>query len=213
MSSRTTAVMLALCAVLAACDNQGRSPEITAPAGPAPELSASVADGGSTPYDWAEFALATSLAADETIDAAQAATGGRASGHSELSTPTGNRAAEQHSFIALSTDPAPTAKGQVEMHTVFTFGSEGTVHIDVDCLVIVGNQAWFSGPAKKNVIDGVTQPPGLYLVFRVQDNGEGANDPPDAASPGFSGPPMACRFMPAFPLVPNANGNIQVRQR
>ena len=208
MSSRTTAVMLALCAVLAACDNQGRSPEITAPDGPAPEFSESVADG-STPYDWAELALT----ADAPIDAAQAATGGRASGHSELSTPTGNRAAEQHSFIALSTNPAPAAKGQVQMHTVFTFGSEATVHIEVDCLVIVGNQAWFSGPAKKYVIDGVAQPPGLYLAFRVQDNGEGANDPPDAASPGFSGPPMACQLMPAFPLVPNANGNIQVRQR
>ena len=209
MSRKANAVVLATCVALAACDNDTQVSGITAPE--TADLAASVADPGATPYDWAEFALATSPSADETIDAAQAATGGRATGHFELSMPIGNRAAEQYSFTALSTDPAPTAKGQVELHTLFAFGAESMVHIDVDCLVIVGNQAWFSGPAKRYVVDGVPQPPGLYLVFRVEDNGEGANDPPDRGSPAFGGPPMACALMPPFPLIPTANGNIQVR--
>ena len=211
MSKKTTAVMLAMCAALAACDSKTRSPGITAHE--AAGLAASVADAGSTPYDWAELALGTSLSADQPIDAAQAATGGRATGHFELSMPIINRAAEQYSFTALSTNPAPTAKGQVELHTLFVGGVQSNVHIDVDCLVIVGNQAWFSGPAKRWVLGGVPQPPGLYLVFRVEDNGEGANDAPDRGSAAFGGPPMACALMPPFPLIPTANGNIQVRQR
>ena len=211
MSKKTTAVMLAMCAALAACDSKTRSPGITAP--DAAALAASVADAGSTPYDWDELALTTSMSADQPIDAAQAATGGRATGRYELSTPTGNRAAEQYSFTALSTNPPPTAKGQVELQTLFTSGDRSNVQVDVDCLVIVGNQAWFSGPARRYVLGGVPQPPGLYLVFRVEDNGEGANALPDRGSPAFSGPPMACALMPPFPLIPTAHGNIQVRQQ
>jgi hypothetical protein len=99
------------------------------------------------------------------------------------------------------------------LQTLFTTGQQSNVHLDVDCLVIVGNEAWFSGPARRFVLDGVEQPPGLYLVFRVQDNGEGANAPADLGSPAFSGPPMACALQPLFPMTPTANGNIDVRQR
>lgn len=213
MSSRTTALTLAMCAALAACDNETSAPGITAPERASADLAATMADPGPTPYDWAEFALAADPSPDQLVGVAQAATGGRASGHFELSAPFGNRATEQYSFTALSTNPPPTAKGEVELHTLFTFGVEGKVHIDIDCLVVVGNQAWFSGPARRFVLGGVEQPPGLYLAFRVEDNGEGANAPPDQASIAFGSPPMGCSLMPLFPLTPSANGNIQVRQR
>ncbi len=211
MSNKTIAVVLATCAALTACDSGAPTRHITAPRdGP---LFSAASDPTSSPYDLSAFTLAGGPTADEPVDAAQAATGGRATGRFELSTPIGNRAAEQYSFSALSTQPLPTAKGEVDLHTLFTFGQAAHVHIDVDCLTIVGNQAWLSGPARRFVLGGVEQPPGLYLIFRVEDNGEGANAPPDRASPAFSGPPMGCRLMPLFPLVPTANGNIQVQSR
>jgi hypothetical protein len=213
MSSRITALTLAVCAALAACDHETSAPGITAPERAPTDLAATMADPGPTPYDWAEFALAADPSPDQQVGAAQAATGGAASGRFELSAPIGNRAAEQYSFTALSTNPSPTAKGEIALKTLFINGVESNVHLDVDCLVIVGNQAWFSGPARRYVLGGVEQPPGLYLVFRVEDNGEGANDPPDRGSPAFGGPPMACTLMPPFPLIPSANANIQVRQR
>jgi hypothetical protein len=211
MSNRTIAVMLVTCVALTACDNAAPARRITAP-GDGPVFS-EASDPSSSPYGLSEFTLAGGPTAGESVDAAQAATGGRATGRFELSTPIGNRAAEQYSFTALSTQPPPTAKGEVDLHTLFTFGQEAHVHIDVDCLTIVGNQAWFSGPARRFVLGGVVQPPGLYLVFRVEDNGEGATAPPDRASPAFSGPPMGCMLMPPFPLIPTANGNVQVQSR
>jgi hypothetical protein len=206
MRKGTLVASFAICAAVAACDGSITERQVTAP--PPPLLSATAADPGTTPYDW----TAAPLGEGEPVDATQAATGGRASGFWRLAMPLGNRAAEDHAFTALSTGPLGAAKGEVQVHTTFTTGVEANVHVDVDCLVVVGTQAWFSGPARRFVFGGIEQPPGLYLVFRVEDNGEGAGAPPDRGSPAFSGPPMGCRLMPPFPLVAT-NGNIQVRQR
>ena len=211
MFTTRTALVVAVCTAFAACDDSTPAADVTAPDGRSPAFDEIGAPPASTPYDASELAFEATSA--ELVEAQQAATGGRATGHHELAAPIINREFEQKSFTALSTDPSPTAKGQVELHTVFTDGLKAKAHIDVDCLVIVGNQAWFSGPAKRFVLGGVEQPPGLYLVFRVQDNGEGVNAPPDLGSPAFSGPPMACALRTPFVMTPTANGNIQVRQR
>jgi hypothetical protein len=206
MFRKHAAVAFVICAALAACDGSTSVRDVTAPDRGSVLFSATPTDPSSTLYDWADPAPGES----GPIEATQAATGGRATGSWRLVTPIFNRAAEHYSFTALSTGPLGAAKGEVQLHTIFVGGIPSNVHIDVDCLVIAGNQAWFSGPARRWVLAGVEQPPGLYLVFRVQDRGEGSNAPPDLASPAFSGPPMGCRFMPPFPLVPE--GNIQVRQ-
>jgi hypothetical protein len=211
MFTTRTACVVAICAALAACDEPTRIADVTAPQRRSPAFDEIASPLASTPYDASDLAFEATSA--ELVEAQQAATGGRATGHHELAAPIINRVLERKSFTALSTDPAPTAKGEVELKTLFTTGQESKVHLNVDCLVIVGNQAWFSGPARRFVLDGVEQPPGLYLVFRVQDNGEGANAPPDLGSPAFSGPPMACMLQPLFVMTPTANGNIQVRQR
>jgi hypothetical protein len=206
MFNKYAAASFAVCAALAACDGSTAVRNVTAPDRGSALFSATATDPSSTPYDWTD---ATPGEAG-LIEATQAATGGRATGNWRLVTPILNRAAEHYSFTALSTGPLGAAKGEVQLHTTFVGAIESNVHIDVDCLVVSGNQAWFSGPARRWVLGGVEQPPGLYLVFRVQDNGEGVNAPPDLASPAFSGPPMACRLMALFPLVPE--GNVQVRQ-
>jgi hypothetical protein len=213
MFRRHTAVTFALCAALAACDGTSPGRDFTAPEPGSALLSATATDPVSTPYDWADVALGSGAISRHQVEANQAATGGRATGNWRLPAPFLNRAAEHYSFTALSTGPLAAAKGEIQLHTTFVGDVESNVHLDVDCLVIVGNQAWVSGPARRWTLGGIPQPPGLYLVFQVVDNGEGANDPPDLGSPAFSGPPMACRLMPPLPLLPSADGNIQVRQR
>jgi hypothetical protein len=213
MFRKNTAVTFAVCAALAACDGSTPGRDLTAPEPGSALFSATATDAVSTPYAWGDDALGPSAIARSQVEADQAATGGRATGDWRLPAPFGNRAAEHYSFTALSTGPLAAAKGEIQLHTTFVGDVESNVHLDVDCLVIVGNQAWFSGPATRWTLGGIPQPPGLYLLFRVVDNGEGANDPADLGSPAFSGPPMGCRLMPPFPLLPSANGNIQVRQR
>jgi hypothetical protein len=208
MFTTRTALVVAICSALVACDEATRPTNATAPEWGSPALTGGAAP--STLYDASDLAFEAAAA---LVESQQAATGGRATGHYELAAPIINRALEHYSFAAVATSPAPTAKGEVQLQTLFTTGQQSNVHLDVDCLVIVGNEAWFSGPARRFVLDGVEQPPGLYLVFRVQDNGEGANAPADLGSPAFSGPPMACALQPLFPMTPTANGNIDVRQR
>jgi hypothetical protein len=214
MRRRNLAATFALCAANAACDDSMNGRELTAPT-PASSLlsampidAAATADPFTTPYDW----TASAVAGSDRIGPTQAATGGRATGHWRLAAPTLNRAAEQYSFTALSTGPLAAAKGEVQLHTTFVGNVESRVHLDVDCLMTLGDQAWFSGPARRWTLNGVPQPPGLYLVFRVQDNGEGANGSPDTGFPAISGPPMGCALMPPFPLLPTG-GNIQVQQQ
>jgi hypothetical protein len=213
MRRSSLAVTFAICAALAACDGSITGREVTAPDPASALLSATPTVTGTTtdlvsPYDWS----VTAFGEGDLVDATQAATGGRATGHWRLAAPLGNRAAEHYAFTALSTGPLAAAKGEVQLHTTFVGNIQSNVHLDVDCLMIVGRQAWFSGPATRWTLNGVVQPPGLYLVFRVEDNGEGSGAMPDRGSPAFSGPPMGCRLMPLFPLVPT-DGNIQVQQR
>jgi hypothetical protein len=213
MFRKNTAVIFAMCAALTACDGSTAGRDFTAPERGSALFSATPTDPASTPYDWGDDALGPSAISRNQVEANQAATGGRATGNWRLPAPFLNRAAEHYSFTALSTGPLAAAKGEIHLHTTFVGDVESNVHLDVDCLAIVDNQAWFSGPARRWTLGGIPQPPGLYLVFRVVDNGEGANDPPDLGSPAFAGPPMACRLMPPFPLLPTATGNIQVQQR
>ena len=155
------------------------------------------------------------------VSAAQAASGGRASGHSEIFRGVGaTHSEEQVSFIALA-EPSPTspygAKGQLQGKGVaFVSGvlvAETRTHAEIDCLRIVGNVAWLSGPVRRYTINGEDQNVvGLQLFYKVQDNGEGNGSPPDAAPPllnnGSAGP--LCTFSD-FPLFQSVEGNSQVR--
>ena len=213
MFSKRIAAIFATCAALASCDVSTPVRNVTAPPPGPRSFDATASQAQPTPYDLQGTLLEESGISARAVAPQAAATGGRASGHFELAAPILNRAAEQYSFIALSTASDGSAKGQVELHTSFTFGADADVHIEVDCLAVAGNEAWFSGPAKRYTLAGVPQPPGLYLIFRVQDNGEGSDDPPDMGSPAFSSPPQGCRLQPPLLMTPTANGNIQVRQR
>jgi hypothetical protein len=98
---------------------------------------------------------------------------------------------------------------------VFNRQQDIKAHAELTCLSIVGNQAWMGG-----VITNSSEPTleGGETVFRVLDNGEGGNAPPDMISlvqPGL--PPGSaaayCAAMPPFPdLIPVERGNVQVHQ-
>lgn len=116
------------------------------------------------------------------------------------------------SFTALKHADG-TVQGEYELFSRLT---GARIHGDVTCLSVVGNRAWIGGRQEHSQDDALF-PPGLENGFRVADNGEGANDPPDEmslmfvnATPGFAQNYCNARFL-APPLNPIEAGNIQVR--
>jgi hypothetical protein len=114
------------------------------------------------------------------------------------------------SFTALKYADG-TVEGEYELKSRLT---GATIHGDVTCLSVMGNLAWIGG-VQEHGSEGF--PPGGENGFRVADNGEGANDPPDEMSlmfvnapPGFA--QLYCNARPPAPaLNPIEGGNIQVR--
>jgi hypothetical protein len=87
------------------------------------------------------------------------------------------------------------------------------VKLDIDCLRVVGNTAYVSG-----VITQHSNPDflGFKGRFRVVDNGEGANNPPDLMSLVANSPPTStsdCNSPSnAFPALNDIEGgNVQVK--
>jgi hypothetical protein len=142
--------------------------------------------------------------------------GGRATGAAEVSfreRQLGRIFETRYAFAAVSTGANPDARGMV--HAQMTFdGDEIDVHASVDCLVVVGNEAWISGPVERFLFNGVEQPqaPDAQLVLHVEDSGEGSGSPPDQASPLtiFSTFPAVCETTPGLDPLPSSKGNIQV---
>jgi hypothetical protein len=86
---------------------------------------------------------------------------------------------------------------------------EGGVHITVNCLHVVGNEAWVSGIVTHGTAGGVDftgQPAGT----RVADFGKSHNDPPDAISFTFLGDPTPCTAAPPYELLTMTDGQVKV---
>jgi hypothetical protein len=80
------------------------------------------------------------------------------------------------------------------------------IHVDIDCLVVVGNDAWVSG-----LITHPDSLAGLTAVTRVRDNGRSANDPADQVSFTFVDIGVTCDDEPDLPLSDLINGQVTVR--
>jgi hypothetical protein len=80
------------------------------------------------------------------------------------------------------------------------------LHVDIDCLVVVGNDAWLSG-----VITRPDALAGLAAVTRVRDNGTSANDPADQISFTFINLGVTCTDQPNLPLFDLINGQVKVQ--
>jgi hypothetical protein len=200
--------LFVLSVALAACDTTPK--DVVGPAPGAPLLSEAGGEDG-TP-----LLIDEQRTAAEEPSAQQAATGGMASGHVDVAfTPVVDH---RYSFTALSISPPPpfAAKGNVDFHITFP-GGQSVGKGDVLCMTIVGNRARIAALWTDFRVNNVKTPipPGQNLLWTVEDNGEGANDPPDRASVMFQGTAAQGLFHCAtgfiLPLMPNNNGNVQVK--
>ena len=99
-----------------------------------------------------------------------------------------------------------------QWHDQFSLGGlQGTgIHVAVNCLNIIGNQAWVSG-----VITHTSSPffsVGQDVLTTVVDNGRSANDPADQISFSNIGTGIDCNAAPAFglPLLSVPQGQVVV---
>ena len=87
------------------------------------------------------------------------------------------------------------------------------VHGRVLCVGVVGNQAYVGGVVEQSSTPDIAD--GTLLVWRIVDNGEGANAPPDQTSDFFSvnATQQAYHCATGFnlQLLPVLSGNMQVR--
>jgi hypothetical protein len=124
-------------------------------------------------------------------------------GSADISPPPGTDA--NFSLSAIEFDDG-TVRGQWQ-DTFFGRGNPAlALHVDIDCLVVVGDEAWVSGV--------ITRPAflaGLPAVTRVRDNGTSANDPPDQVSFTFIDIGVTCTDQPDLPLFDLINGQVTVQ--
>lgn len=111
-----------------------------------------------------------------------------------------------HAFTA-QVDADGTARGQAEFQLRYI---DTTIHAEVDCLTVVGNDAWIGGTITRSSNPAVVGL-GLHILFRVRDNGEGAAHPPDMTSQLVWGVVPSCNTMPPLGLIEWSNGNVHVR--
>ena len=223
MSKVSFSSLMLLCAALAACSNGDTHRTLTAPNRSA-ALNEVPADlrGGATVDGPFHVTFGPAAASTQMAASAQAASGGRASGHVGLTLGFGfftNIASEQYSFVALSTDPATpfAAKGQYDMTLTTASGVVQEFHGEVICMAVVGNTARIAGQLTSVVINGIPRPinpAASHNIWSVTDNGEGQGAS-DTASPMIFFPaaraPLHCAtdFIP--PQFANEEGNVQVK--
>ncbi len=104
------------------------------------------------------------------------------------------------------------ADGSVSGEWSDQFGQgQGGVHVDVNCLVVAGNQAWIGGIIRSGSTGvGGIDLSGLPAVTRVADLGKSANDTPDLISFTFIGLAVQCTAQPNLPLVAMTGGQVTV---
>ncbi|MGH7521993.1 MAG: hypothetical protein ACREMI_12025, partial [Gemmatimonadales bacterium] len=116
------------------------------------------------------------------------------------------------SLIAIEKDD-----GSISGEWSDQFGQgQGGVQVDVNCLVVVGNQAWIGGIIRSGSTgQGGVDLSGLPALTRVADLGNSANDPADAISFTFIGLAVQCTAQPNLPLLakPWASSNSRTTGR
>ena len=79
----------------------------------------------------------------------------------------------------------------------------------IDCLVVVGNDAWVSGwITSGRFLDQDLA--GLPFTARIRDNGTSANDAPDQISTSHTGDPTPCTDMAPWELFDTPQGQVKV---
>jgi hypothetical protein len=100
------------------------------------------------------------------------------------------------------------ADGTVRGQWTDSFGNGTGMKAEIDCLHVVGNEAWVSGYVK--VSNNPNFVVGQPVITRVQDNGVSKNDLPDATSFTFRRSP-SCKEAPQYPLFAYPQGQVTIR--
>ena len=104
-------------------------------------------------------------------------------------------------------DGSVTGEWHDQFAQVPGFGGLG-IHVAVNCLLIIGNQAWVGGVITQSRFSPIV---GLDAVTRVVDNGRSQNDPPDQISFSVIGLGTSCLAAPGYPLFPVSQGQAVVQ--
>lgn len=103
------------------------------------------------------------------------------------------------------------ADGSVSGQYSDRFANGDGFHAVVDCLVVIGNDAWISGVITQGRFDGFDLA-GLEVVTRVRDNGTSQNDPADQISFSFIDTEVPdCTEQPDLLLFDAPQGQVMVR--
>ena len=111
-----------------------------------------------------------------------------------------------HTFTA-QVDADGHVEGQAEFQLRYI---DTTIHVVVNCLTVVGSEAWIGGTITRSSNPDQVGP-GLHILFRVQDNGEGDAHAPDRTSQLEWGAVPSCDATPPLGLIEWTHGNVQVR--
>jgi len=105
-----------------------------------------------------------------------------------------------------------SADGSMSGQYTDRFANGNGFHAVIDCVSVVGNEAWVSGVITSGTFDGFDLT-GLPVSTRVRDNGTSANDPPDQISFSFIGEGFAvpCTDQPDYPLFDTPQGQVVIK--
>jgi hypothetical protein len=104
-------------------------------------------------------------------------------------------------------DASGVATGQFEIH----FSSvPWTIHGEVTCLVVEGNEARFGGVVTRSNASGPAYQPGQEIIWFAADGGEGPDASPDQVSSFFNHPAADCTA-PTWNVKDWTNGNVQIQ--
>lgn len=114
--------------------------------------------------------------------------------------------------ISVHQDATGNVRGQSIARpdlTQFGLGTP-TIFIEITCLVVDGNTAWYSGYASK-VVGGTWPAVGEEAIGWVQDNGPGSADLAFSGPSFFWAPGKTCADRPTLPALSLVDGNFVVR--
>jgi hypothetical protein len=163
------------------------------------------------PMTLAALCLAVPLVWPSPPEAQGASSVESVTGHVEFVTPAGIRF--RYSVNAIRHKDG-SVSGEFQNHVDNAATGEFILraHVGIVCFTIAGNVARIGGIIERQ--EGGAQQPGDEGFITVVDNGEGANDPSDLASPPAVAPGSAfahCETGLPRPLFTVEHGNIQVR--
>lgn len=117
----------------------------------------------------------------------------------------------QHFAFHASKDVNGGVSGSFELHSP---GQDVKIHAEVLCLNVTGNQAIVTAQVTRvNEDNEFLLEVGTFITFKVKDNGEGANSPPDQFTDAYPLPYQRdCNLPFNIALQDILSGNIQVKK-